>query len=108
MAEAGMPKNIAQWTGFAVTVIIVLGRDADVFTAVPLGIAAGMLATLFQGASRMQLRPVLLLLAARPLRLRAGETPAVPGRFDFHHPVTSMARAVHSFRPKRRHAQFLE
>ena len=39
-----MPKNTAQWTGFAVTVIIVLGRDADVLTAVPLGIAAGMLA----------------------------------------------------------------
>jgi len=55
-----MPKNIAQWTGFAVTVIIVLGRDADVLTAVPFGIAAGMLATLFQQAMRLQLRPVRL------------------------------------------------
>ena len=123
-----MPKNIAQWTGFAVTMIIVLGRDADVLTAVPLGIAAGMLATLFQEAMRMQLRPVRLLLGprasrppARPKSLRRGEGPqgplslrdadgtsAVPVRFDLHHPVTSMVRAVNSFRPKWRHAQFRE
>jgi hypothetical protein len=42
-----MPRNAAQWTGFAVTLIIVLGRDTDIFAAIPLGLAAGVLATLF-------------------------------------------------------------
>jgi hypothetical protein len=86
MAEAEMPKNIAQWTGFAVTMIIVLGRDADVLTAVPLGIAAGMLATLFQAVMRMQLRPVRL---------------AVP-TIDLGRPLAAIARTVHAYRPKRR------
>ena len=85
-----MPKNTAQWTGFAVTMIIVLGRDADVLTAVPLGIAAGMLATLFQAAMRRQLRPVRLAV------------PAV----DVRRPLDAMARAYTRYKPKRRHAQF--
>jgi len=42
-----MPKNVAQWTGIAVTAIIVLGCDIDVLYAVPLGIFAGALATFF-------------------------------------------------------------
>ncbi|HEV2563258.1 MAG TPA: hypothetical protein VGT78_14060 [Rhizomicrobium sp.] len=42
-----MPKNVAQWTGLAVTTIIVLGCDMDVIYAVPLGILAGALATYF-------------------------------------------------------------
>lgn len=87
-----MPKNIAQWTGFAVTMIIVLGRDADVLTAVPLGIAAGMLATLFQEAMRLQLRPLRLAL------------PAV----DLRRPITTAANVVRAYRPKWRHAQFRE
>lgn len=87
-----MPKNIAQWTGFAVTVIIVLGRDADVLTAVPLGIAAGMLAMLFQQAIRMQLRPMRLTV------------PAV----DLRRPLAAAASAVRAYRPKWRHAQFRE
>jgi hypothetical protein len=41
-----MPRNIAQWTGFAVTMIVVLGRDVDILSAVPLGLAAGLLAGL--------------------------------------------------------------
>jgi hypothetical protein len=92
MAEAGMPKNIAQWTGFAVTVIIVLGRDADVLTAVPLGIAAGMLATLFQAAMRMQLRPLRL---------------AVPA-IDLRRPLAAMTHISAQFRPKLRHRKFHE
>lgn len=46
--EAGesMPRNVAQWTGFAVTIVVVLGRDVDILTAVPLGLAAGLLAGL--------------------------------------------------------------
>jgi hypothetical protein len=48
-----MPKSMAQWTGFAVTMIVVLGRDADVFTAVPLGLAAGMLAAVFEATMRL-------------------------------------------------------
>lgn len=63
-----MPKNTAQWTGFAVTMIIVLGRDADVLTAVPLGIAAGMLATLFQAAMRNELRAMRLPVRLPTLR----------------------------------------
>lgn len=42
-----MPKHIGQWTGMVVTTIIVLGYDADVLYAVPLGIMAGALATFF-------------------------------------------------------------
>jgi hypothetical protein len=42
-----MPKNVAQWTGLAVTAIVVMGCDMDVLTAVPLGIMAGMLASFF-------------------------------------------------------------
>ncbi|MBU6298347.1 MAG: hypothetical protein KGJ79_02510 [Alphaproteobacteria bacterium] len=41
-----MPK-VAQLTGMIVTAIVVLGTDVDVFTAVPLGILAGALATFF-------------------------------------------------------------
>ena len=41
-----MPK-MAQLTGIVVTAIVVFGTDADVFTAVPLGILAGALATFF-------------------------------------------------------------
>ena len=42
-----MPRSAAQWTGFAVTLIIVLGRDADIFVAIPLGLAAGIFVGLF-------------------------------------------------------------
>jgi len=42
-----MPTNLAQWTGIAVTSIVVLGSDMDVIYAVPLGIFAGALATFF-------------------------------------------------------------
>ena len=42
-----MPFNLAQWTGIAVTVIVVSGTDMDVIYAVPLGIFAGALATFF-------------------------------------------------------------
>jgi len=42
-----MPKNVAQWTGLAVTAIVVLGCDVDVLYAVPLGVFAGALATFF-------------------------------------------------------------
>ena len=82
-----MPKNIAQWTGFAVTVIIVLGRDADVLTAVPLGIAAGMLASVFQAAMRTQFRPVRL----------AGLV------IDLRRPLTAMTHISAQFRSNRRH-----
>jgi len=42
-----MPKSIGQWTGIAVTTIIVLGCDMDVAYAMPLGVLAGALATFF-------------------------------------------------------------
>ena len=82
-----MPKTIAQWTGFAVTVIIALGRDADVLTAIPLGIATGMLATLFQTALRMQPWPMALAAV------------------DLRRPLVVAANAVLTYRPKRRQAR---
>jgi len=42
-----MPFNLAQWTGIAVTVIVVSGSDMDIVFAVPLGLFAGALATFF-------------------------------------------------------------
>ncbi|MGH6877818.1 MAG: hypothetical protein ACREHV_10645 [Rhizomicrobium sp.] len=42
-----MPRSTAQWTGFAVTMIVVLGRDFDIVAAIPLGLAAGILASFF-------------------------------------------------------------
>jgi hypothetical protein len=42
-----MPKTVAQWTGLAVTAIIVFGCDLDVIYAMPMGILAGALATFF-------------------------------------------------------------
>ena len=43
-----MPRfGIAQWTGIAVTVIVVLGNDLDVIYAVPLGLLASGLAAVF-------------------------------------------------------------
>jgi len=42
-----MPTQVAQWAGIAVTAIVVMGCDADVFIAMPLGIFAGALATFF-------------------------------------------------------------
>jgi hypothetical protein len=42
-----MPRTLAQWTGVAVTAIVVSGSDMDLLLAVPLGIFAGALATFF-------------------------------------------------------------
>ncbi|HWA31734.1 MAG TPA: hypothetical protein VG867_11590 [Rhizomicrobium sp.] len=49
-----MPKNVAQWTGIAVTAIVVLGCDIDVLYAVPLGIFAGALATFFSSLAEQR------------------------------------------------------
>jgi hypothetical protein len=46
-----MPRNIAQFTGMAVTTIIVMGTDMDVLYALPLGIMAGTLAMIFVAMS---------------------------------------------------------
>ena len=58
-----MPKTVAQLTGMIVTAIIVFGTDIDVYYAMPLGIFAGALATLFvtaaeYRAARLQTVPV--------------------------------------------------
>ena len=42
-----MPRTLAQWTGVAVTAIVVSGSDMDLLYAIPLGFFAGVLATLF-------------------------------------------------------------
>ena len=65
-----MQLNLAQWTGIAVTSIVVVGSDVDVLYAVPLGIFAGALATFFAalGSSAME-RPTMERPAPR-LRTR--------------------------------------
>lgn len=50
-----MPKTLAQWTGIAVTSIVVLGTDTDVLFAVPLGVFAGALATFFSSQAEAYL-----------------------------------------------------
>lgn len=42
-----MPRTLAQWTGVAVTAIVVSGSDMDLLLAVPLGLLAGALAAYF-------------------------------------------------------------
>ena len=59
-----MPFNLAQWTGIAVTAIVVSGSDMDVVYAVPLGLFAGALAT---------------FLSALAERYRPGDQPASAG-----------------------------
>jgi hypothetical protein len=63
-----MPRNVAQWTGIVVTIIVVLGRDRDVFTALPLGISSGLLASLFAVAFRP---PVLAHIGRTTIRVIA-------------------------------------
>ena len=60
-----MPTSLAQWTGLAVTAIVVLGSDMDVIYAVPLGFMAGALATFFSALAE-SLRPMSL----RPIKTR--------------------------------------
>ena len=60
-----MPKNIAQWTGLTVTSIIVLGCDTNVFIAVPLGIFAGALATLFVSLSDRTKEPAPVAVSVK-------------------------------------------
>ena len=57
-----MPKTLAQWTGVAVTAIVVSGSDMDILYAVPLGIFAGALATFFSALGEAAIP------AARPTR----------------------------------------
>ena len=49
-----MPRSLAQWTGMAVTAIVVLGSDMDVVYAVPLGLLAGAIATAFSAAAEQR------------------------------------------------------
>ncbi|HXJ00784.1 MAG TPA: hypothetical protein VNH44_06140 [Micropepsaceae bacterium] len=50
-----MQFNLAQWTGIAVTAIVVAGSDMDVVYAVPLGMIAGALATFFSAIANSAL-----------------------------------------------------
>ena len=59
-----MPTNLAQWTGIAVTSIVVLGSDMDVVYAVPLGLFAGALATFFSALADNE-RPAKPQISAR-------------------------------------------
>lgn len=55
-----MPKNVAQWTGLAVTSIIVFGCDIDVIYAMPLGIMSAILASLLVALDEQREKLVLL------------------------------------------------
>ncbi len=55
MGEAMPRLNLAQGTGIVITVIVVLGNDFDVVYALPLGILAGTLATLFSELANLRL-----------------------------------------------------
>jgi hypothetical protein len=61
-----MPKNVAQLTGMIVTAIIVFGTDMDVYYAMPLGIFAGALATMFVAAAEYRTAKEELV----PIRIR--------------------------------------
>lgn len=64
-----MQGTLAQWTGIAVTSIVVLGTDMDVVYAVPLGIFAGALATFFAGIANARLeqrKPALPRVTPKP------------------------------------------
>ena len=54
MGWPGMPRNVAQLTGMIVTAIVVFGTDLDVYYAMPLGVFAGALATLFVAAAELR------------------------------------------------------
>jgi hypothetical protein len=45
------PKSVAQLAGVIVAGIVAVGTDTDIFMAVPLGVFAGALATLFVSMS---------------------------------------------------------
>jgi hypothetical protein len=59
-----MPKTVAQWTGLAVTVIVVFGCDLDVLYALPLGLLAGAVA-----AAVIELDDLFRAGSLRPIRV---------------------------------------
>ena len=61
-----MPRNVAQWTGLAVTAIVVFGCDLDVVYAVPLGMFAGALAMFFAALDDQRRKAMVL----RRIRVR--------------------------------------
>ena len=59
-----MRFNLAQWTGIAVTTIVISGSDMDVVYAVPLGFFAGALATFISALAHSAIE--------RPMKRRLG------------------------------------
>lgn len=49
-----IPRSVAQLTGVIVAGIVAFGTDTDLFVAVPLGVFAGALATLFISMSEQR------------------------------------------------------
>jgi cell shape-determining protein MreD len=60
-----MPRTLPQIIGLIVTTIIVLGCDMDVVYAMPLGVAAGALATFFATLAEHKLNTEKVLSAFR-------------------------------------------
>jgi len=88
VVKNSMPRNVAQWTGIVVTTIIVLGRDIDVVTALPFGIAAGALASGFVAVSRWQ-----LLRRIRVWRRTTGLRNSAAGESDPLRPATQRSHS---------------
>jgi hypothetical protein len=63
MDRLWMPRNVAQWTGLTVTAIVGLGCDRDVMWALPLGILAGVLASLMVALDERR-------IGMNPIRIR--------------------------------------
>ena len=53
-----MPTKIGQWTGLAVTTVVVLGADTGIAYAIPLGIMAGALASFLVALTELRPQPV--------------------------------------------------
>ena len=70
-----LPKSVAQLTGVIVAGIVAFGTDTDLFVAVPLGVFAGALATLFISMSEQR------FTSTRP-RSRAPKDDAYRRRYE--------------------------
>ena len=72
----GMPRTVVQWSGLAVTAIVVFGCDRDVIWALPLGLLAGAVAAAVIELDELRhvgsLRPVRVQWRPQPRRIPEG------------------------------------
>lgn len=53
--DGAVPKTLSQWTGLTVVSFIVLGRDTNLFYALPLALFAGSFAALLESLANGRL-----------------------------------------------------